>query len=142
MGFFDSLFGPSWADRVAPYMQERRLPVAERMRLCIKTLSPTADPGDIAKGLPLSEIKKYLAVLDNHDEMLHLGTAMHMRKTMRIPVVALKMKNETKWQVIMITQTSFLSTGDEVRYRRFENERMILWNPIDDYGEDLAPGPR
>ena len=82
MGLFDSLFGPSWADRVAEFMQERRLPVVERMRLCIKVLTPTADVGDIAKGLPLSEIKKYLAVLDNHDEMLHLATAMHMRKSM------------------------------------------------------------
>jgi len=70
-------------------------------------------------------IKKCLAVLDNHDETLHLGTAMQMRKTMRIPVVALKMKNETKWQVIMITQTSFLPSGDGIRYRRFENEPMI-----------------
>jgi hypothetical protein len=142
MGLFDSLFGPSWADRVAEFMQERRLPVVERMRLCIKVLTPTADVGDIAKGLPLSEIKKYLAVMDNHDEMLHLATAMHMRKSMRIPVVALKMKHEARWQVIAITERSFLPTSDEVRYRRFENERMILWNPIDDYGEDLAPGPR
>ncbi len=142
MGLFDSLFGPSWADRVAEFMQERRLPVVERMRLCIKVLTPTAGVGDIAKGLPLSEIKKYLAVLDNHDEMLHLATAMHMRKSMRIPVVALKMKNEARWQVIAITERSFLPTSDEVRYRRFENERMILWNPIDDYGQDLAPGPR
>jgi len=44
--------------------------------------------------------------------------------------------------VIAITERSFLPTSDEVRYRRFENERMILWNPIDNYGEDLAPGPR
>ena len=65
-----------------------------------------------------------------------------MRKSMRIPVVALKMKNEARWQVIAITERSFLPTGDELKYRRFENERMILWNPIDDYGEDLAPGPR
>lgn len=142
MGLFGSFFGPSWADRVAEFMQERRLPVVERMRLCIKVLTPKADVGDIAKGLPLSEIKKYLAVLDNHDEMLHLATAMHMRKSMRIPVVALKMKNEPRWQVIAITERSFLPTSDEVRYRRFENERMILWNPIDEYGDDLAPGPR
>ena len=142
MGLFGSLFGPSWADRVGEFMQDRRLPVVERMRLCIKVLSPTADPGDIAQGLPLAEIKKYLAVLDNHDEMLHLATAMHMRKTMRVPVVAMKMKNEAKWQVVMITQTRFLPTDDQVRYRRFESERMILWNPIDDYGDDLAPGPR
>jgi hypothetical protein len=142
MGLFDSLFGPSWADRVAPYMQERRLPVVERMRLCIKALTPKADISDIAKGLPLSEIKKYLAVMDNHDEMLHLATAMHMRKSMRIPVVALKMKHEARWQVIAITERSFLPTNDELQYRRFENERMILWNPIDDYGQDLAPGPR
>lgn len=142
MGLFGSLFGPSWPDRVAKFMQERRLPVAERMRLCIKVLTPTADVRDIAEGLPLSEIKKYLTVLDNHDEMLHLATAMHMRKSMRVPVVALKMKNESKWQVIAITDRSFLPVTDEVRYRRFENDRMILWNPTNDYGEDLAPGPR
>lgn len=142
MGLFDSLFGPSWADRVAEFMQERRLPVVERIRLCVKVLSPTADSRDIANGQPLAEIKKYLGVLDNHEEMLQLAVAMHMRKTMRVPVVAMKMKHETKWQVVVITVPRLLPSNDGVRYRRFENDRAIIWNPVDDYGNDLAPCPR
>ena len=55
MGLFDSFFGPSWADRVAVYMQERRLPVNERLRLCVKNLTPTASPSELAQGLPVTE---------------------------------------------------------------------------------------
>jgi hypothetical protein len=142
MGFFDSLFGPSWEERVAEFMQERRLLVVERMRLCVKVLTPTADVSDIANGHPLAEIKKYLAGLDNHEEMIQLAVAMHMRKAMRAPVVALKMGHETKWQVIVLTVTRLLPTNDEVRYRRFENDGVIIWNPIDESGEDLAPCPK
>jgi len=42
-------------------MQERRLPVLERIRLCVKALSLTASTRDIAEGRPLAEIKKFLA---------------------------------------------------------------------------------
>jgi len=142
MGIFDSFFGPSWADRVAVYMQERRLPVHERLRLCVKNLTPTAGPGELAQGLPVTEIKKYLTMLDDCDEMLNLATAMHTRKSLRIPVVAMKKKTESKWEMIMITDKYRLPIDDEVNYRKFENERFIIWNPVDAYGEDLAPCPR
>ena len=142
MGLFGSLFGPSWADRVAQFMQDQRLPVVERMRLCIKVLMPTASVSEIAEGQPIVEIKKYLAVLDNHHELLQVAVAMQMRKTMRVPVVAMKMKHESKWKITVITMPRLLSPDDEIRYRRFENDRAIIWNPVDEYGEDLAPCPK
>jgi len=142
MGLFDSFFGPSWAERVAQYMEERRLPVPERMRLCIKNLSASLSPSEAAQGLPLSEIKKYLAVLENHDEMLQLAVAMHTRKSLRVTVVILKKKSEAKWQMAMVGQAFTLPVDDEVRYRKFENEHMAIWNPVDNYGNDLAPAPR
>jgi hypothetical protein len=42
----------------------------------------------------------------------------------------------------MITDRARLPVNDDNRYRRFENENLIIWNPVDNYGEDLAPGPR
>ena len=142
MGLFDSLFGPSWADRVAPYMREQRLPIADRMRLCINALTPKADPGDIAQGLPVTEIRKCLSGLTDAEEMGSLTAAMHLRKSMRIPIVAMKVKTESQWQISMITDGERLPINDGNRYRRFENENLIIWNPIDDYGKDLAPCPR
>jgi hypothetical protein len=142
MGLFGSLFGPSWADRVATFMHEQRLPVVDRMRLCINTLTPKADPGDIAQGLPVTEIRKCLAGLPNAEELGTLAAAMHLRKSMHIPVVAMKVKSETKWQISMITDKARLPVNDDVRYRRFENENLIIWNPVDEYGNDLAPCPK
>jgi hypothetical protein len=142
MGLFDSLFGPSWEDRVATYMREQRLPVVDRMRLCINALTPKADPGDIAQGLPVTEIRKFLAGLPDAEEMGTLAGAMHLRKSMRIPVVAMKVKSEAKWQLSMITDRARLPANDDVHYRRFENENMIICNPVDDYGNDLAPCPK
>jgi len=142
MGFFDSLFGPSWEERVAVHMQRQQLPVHERIRSCVNELTPKADPGDIAQGLPVTEIRKCLAGMADSEELGTLAAAMHLRKSMRIPVVAMKVKSETKWQLSMITDKERLPTNDGNRYRRFENENLIIWNPVDDYGNDLAPCPR
>ncbi len=142
MGLFDSLFGPSWADRVAGHMQNPQLPVHERIRQCVNDLTPKADPGELAQGTPVTEIKNFLVGLDNCDELGVLATAMSSRKTMRVPVVAFKKKNESKWQIAIITESSFLPANDGNHYRRFENENLIIWNPVDDYGKDLAPCPR
>jgi hypothetical protein len=142
MGLFDSLFGPSWAERVAVHMQNQQLPVHERIRLCVNDLTPKADPGELAQGIPVNEIKNCLVELDNCVELGVLATAMSSRKTMRVPVVALKKKNEPKWQIAIITESSFLPVNDGNRYRRFESESLIIWNPVDDYGNDLAPCPK
>ena len=142
MGLFDSLFGPSWADRVSAHMRKTELPVHERIRSCINDLTPKADGGDISQGLPVTEIRKCLAGLPDAEEMGSLTAAMHLRKSIRIPIVAMKVKSESQWQISMITDGERLPINDGNRYRRFENENMILWNPVDDYGKDLAPCPR
>lgn len=142
MGLFDSLFGPSWEDRVAVHMQKTQLPVYERIRACINDLTPKADPGDFAQGLPVTEIRKSLAGLPNAEELGNLAAAMHLRKKMRMPFVSMKVKSETQWQISMITEQARLPTHDGNRYRRFENENLIIWNPIDDNGQDLAPCPK
>lgn len=141
MGLFDALFGPSWADRVAVYMQERRLPVEERIRLCVKRLTPEASPSELAQGLPVSEIKKYLAALDNGDELTQLAKAMSARKTMRVPVVLVKTATNPIWQLSVITDIGRLPADDELRYRRTSTAHMIIWHPIDEYGEDLIKMP-
>ena len=142
MGLFDSLFGPSWEDRVSVFMRDQRYQLAERIRICINTLTPKADSGDIAQGLPVSEIRKHLVGLPNADELATLAAAMHLRKTMRVPVVAMKVKTEAKWQLSMITDRPRLPVNDDNHYRRFESDGLIIWNPVDDYGQDLAPCPR
>ena len=142
MGFFDSLFGPSWAERVEVHMRNQQLPVHERIRVCVNDLTPKAGIGELAQGVPVTEIRKCLAGLPNADEMGTLAAAMHARKTMCIPVVAMKVKSETKWQIHMITDKGRLLSDDNNRYRRFENENLIIWNPVDDYGNDLAPCPK
>jgi hypothetical protein len=142
MGFFDSLFGPSWADRVTVHMQKTQLPIHERIRSCVNDLTPKADGGDISQGLPVTEIRKCLVGLPEAEEMGTLAAAMHLRKSMRIPVVAMKVKSETKWQLSMITDKARLPDNDGNRYRRFENENLIIWNPVDDYGNDLTPCPK
>ena len=142
MGFFDSLFGPYWAERVAVHMKNQSLPVEERIRACINDLTPKADPGDIAQGLPVTEIRKFLVDLPACEELGNLAAAMHLRKTMRIPVVTMKKKTDAKWQISMITGQTQLPRNDGNRYRRFANENFIIWNPVDDYGNDLAPCPR
>jgi hypothetical protein len=142
MGFFDSLFGPSWAERVAVHMQNRNLPVHERIRSCVNDLTPKADPGDFAQGLPVTEIRKCLAGLADCEELGNLAAVMHLRKKMRMPVVSMKVKTETQWQICMITEKPRLPDNDGNRYRRFENENLIIWNPIDDNGNDLAPCPK
>lgn len=142
MGLFDSLFGPSWADRVAVHMRDQRHPLHERIRCCVNALTPKANLGDISKGLPVSEIRKCLAGLPEAEELGTLAAAMHLRKSMRIPVVAMKVKTEAQWQLSMITDKPRLPINDDNRYRRFENENLIIWNPVSDYGEDLAPCPR
>jgi hypothetical protein len=142
MGLFDSLFGPSWADRVSAHMRDHRYPVVERIRACVNDLTPKADGGDISRGLPVTEIRKCLSGFPDAEELGTLAAAMHLRKSMRIPVVAMKVKSETQWQLSMITDRARLPVNDDNRYRRFENENLIIWNPVDDYGQDLAPGPR
>ncbi len=32
MGLFESLFGPSWEERVAPFMRDHRLPTEQRLQ--------------------------------------------------------------------------------------------------------------
>lgn len=142
MGLFDSLFGRSWADRVAVFMCDQRYPLPERIRSCINTLTPKADPGDIAQGLPVSEIRKHLHGLPDAEELATLAAAMHLRKSMRIPIVAMKERTEAKCQLTMISDRPRLPTNDDNRYRRFENESLIIWNPVDKDGKDLAPCPR
>jgi hypothetical protein len=142
MGLFDSLFGPSWADRVGVHMRDHRYPWPERIRSCVNALTPKADLGDISRGLPVTEIRKCLSGHPDAEELGTLAAAMHMRKSMRIPVVAMKVKTESQWQISMITDGPRLPVSDGNRYRRFENANLIIWNPVDDYGTDLAPCPR
>ena len=142
MGFFDSLFGPSWEERVAVHMRKTELPVHERIRRCINDLTPKADGGDISQGLPVTEIRKQLAGHSDGDELGHLAAAMHLRKKMRMPVVALRKKTEAQWTISMITEQARLPANDGNRYRRFENDKFIIWNPVDDQGQDLAPCPK
>ena len=142
MGIFGNLFGPSWEERVAVFMQERRLPVQERIRLCVKNLTPQADHGDLLRGLPVPEIQKYLTVLDNCDEMTHLAVAMHRRKVLRMPVVLVMLKTKQQWEFSIISDKNFLPKDDGLRYRRFENDKAIIWNPVDDFGEDLVACPK
>jgi len=140
MGFFDSIFGPSWADRVAVYMQDRRLPVEERIRLCVKHLIPQAGPSELAQGLPMSEIKKYLAVLENCDELTHLGMAMSTRAVAHAPVVLLKKPNEHQWHHSLISDR-MMRANDSLRYRRIARNGFIIWCPIDESGKDLVEMP-
>jgi hypothetical protein len=142
MGLFDSLFGPSWAERVAAHMDNRRLTVPERIRRCINDLSPKADLKAITQGLPVTEIRKSLRHLADGEELGHLAAAMHLRKKMRIPVVAMWKKTETQWTISMITDQPRLPVDDGNHYRRFENDGFVIWNPVDDQGHDLAPCPK
>lgn len=142
MGLFNSLFGPSWADRVAEYMQDRRLPIEERIRLCILKLQPTASGAEIAQGLPVTEIKKYLTVLDNCDEMNNLAAVMFMRKGMSMAVVLLKNTGDKQWTISTITDHPRLPDNDQLRYRRYESDNIIIWNPVNNYGEDIVSCPR
>ena len=34
MGLFGSLFGPSWEERVAPFMRDQSLPAEKRLQRC------------------------------------------------------------------------------------------------------------
>jgi hypothetical protein len=122
-------------------MQDRRLPVEERIRLCVKRLTPEASPSELAQGLPVSEIRKYLSVLDNGEELTHLAQAMSTRKTMRTPIVLVKTPTNPKWQLSVITGTGYLPKDDGLRYRRIVANRIIIWNPVDDYGADLVKMP-
>jgi hypothetical protein len=140
MGLFSSWFGPSWSERVAVFMQERRLPVEERVRLCVKNLVPNASPVELAQSHPLAEIKAALAVHDNHEELTHLAVAMSTRLTMRCPVVLLKKASEKNWHLSVITDRR-LASGDELRYRRITKGEFILWCPVGADGQDLAPIP-
>ena len=142
MGLFDSLFGPSWEERVRLYMDNRRLTLPDRIRTCINDLSPKADLKAISQGLPVTEIRKQLAGHSDGDELGHLAAAMHLRKKMRMPVVALRKKTEAQWTISMITEQARLPANDGNRYRRFENGSFIIWNPVDDQGQDLAPCPK
>jgi hypothetical protein len=137
MGLFDSFFGPSWADRVAVYMQDTRLPLIDRIRLCIKHLMPTVTPREAAEGIPITEIKKYLSVLHNGEELLSVCMAMQLRQVTRMPVAVMKGKEQSKWCVTPITGTLSLPPDDELRYRRSENDRIVIWHPVDSYGQDL-----
>lgn len=125
---------------MAEYMQERRLPVEERIRLAVKNLTPTASPADLAKGQPVVEIRKYLSMLENEEEMGGLAAAMHMRKSLRKPIVLMKAAHSQKWEIIMISD-GYLPKGDELRYRRTEAGGKVMWIPIDEYGEKLVPTP-
>jgi hypothetical protein len=140
MGLFGSLFGPSWEERVAPFMRELRLPMQERLRLCIKRID--ANPADLARGHPLIDILPYLANEPNRIELEHLVQAMHLRRRLRLPVVAVHKKGGPKWELSVITQPKLLPAGEDLRYRRFENDQFTILNPVDDYGTDLVPGPR
>jgi hypothetical protein len=140
MGLFGSLFGPSWEERVAPFMREERLPIEERLRLCIKRVD--ADPADLARGHPLVDLMPYLANEPYRIELEHLAQAMHLRRQLRMPVVAVRKKDGSKWEITVITRPTPLPAGEDLRYRRFENDRFIILNPVDDAGQDLAPCPR
>lgn len=140
MGLFDSLFGPSWAERVAPFMREHHLTIEERLRLCIKRVD--AGPADLARGHPLIDLMPYLANEPYRIELEQLAQAMHMRRHLRLPVVAVRKKDGSKWELSVITQPNLLPVAEDLRYRRFENDRFIILNPVDDYGQDLAPCPR
>ncbi len=142
MGLFDSLFGPSWAERVAVYLRDQRYPLPERIRACINALTPTTDLKEISQGLPVSEIRKCLVGRPDCEELGSLALAMNTRKSMRVPVVAMRMKSETQWQISIITDRTWLPADDGNRYRRFENDKFIIWNPVDDQGQDLAPCPK
>lgn len=142
MGLFDSLFGPSWEERVAVYMRDQRYPLPERIRACINALNPTTDLKEISQGLPVSEIRKCLVGRPDYEELGSLALAMNTRKSMRVPVVAMRMKSETQWQISIITDRTWLPADDGNHYRRFENDKFIIWNPVDDQGQDLAPCPK
>lgn len=140
MGLFGSLFGPSWEERVGVYLQERRTPIEERIRLCILNLYPTASPSELAQAHPLAEIKHALSAYDNHEELTHLAVAMSTRLTLRCPVVILKKASEQKWHLSVITDRR-LPAGDELRYRRIAKGEFVLWSPVDANGQDLVPIP-
>lgn len=142
MGFFGSLFGPSMAERVKGFMQESRLSIEDRIRLCILTLLPAASDEEIARGIPVVEIKKHLTGLKNSDELINLATAMFMRKGMRLPVIVSKSKEERNWTITGIDDAPTLPANDELRYRRYEDARNIIWTPINNYGEDIVSSPR
>lgn len=140
MGLFGSLFGPSWEERVAPFMRDQSLPIEERLRLCIKRVD--AAPADLARGHPLVDILPYLANEPYRIELEHLAQAMHLRRRLRLPVVAVRKKDGSKWELSVITQPNLLPEGEDLRFRRFENDQFTILNPVDDYGADLVPGPR
>jgi hypothetical protein len=130
MGLFNSLFGPSWSERVNEYMLNERLPIEERIRLCILKLHPIASGSEIAQGLPCTEIQKHLSKFSNSDELKNLAAAIFMRKGMRKPIILSKSTTDKQWSMTVITIPKNLPANDELRYRRLENGDTIIWNPI------------
>ena len=130
MGLFNSLFGPSWSEKVNQYMLNENIPIEERIRLCILNLHHTATTNEIVKGLPLTEIQKHLVGIDNEDELSNLALAISTRKGLRMPVVFSKEKGDSKWKMIVITLPNQLPDDDELRYRRSEKADTIIWEPI------------
>jgi len=138
MGLFDSLFGPSWCEKVNQYMLNESIPIEERIRICILKLRPTASYSEIAQGLPVTEIKKHLIRYNNRDELENLATAIFMRKGMRMPIALSKAKPDKQWTIAVISDSGMLPTNDELKYRRFQNENIIVWEPLNNRGEKIT----
>lgn len=138
MGLFDSLFGPSWSEKVNQYMLNESIPIEERIRICILKLRPTASYSEIAQGLPVTEIKKHLSRYSNSDELDHLAAAIFMRKGMQMPIVLSKGKTDKQWTMAVISNSSRLPPNDELKYRRFQNENIIVWVPLNNRGEKIT----